>query len=189
MAIRREYVAKKQVLKAFQWKEEETDPQLLRAVTAFWESFSERKIGTSEWRQLSRKSKQDRMIAWKFVTEYGWDGDMLHELQAGFVEKRKFSAIEITCASDLDSNFNLKVVSDLAKCDPKHEKYSRSILPSDRTCRRIQERVHRGRCVMGCRVFLQKKTEMSGVGVMKMGDLQKVSIVMYTRHISKVIMI
>jgi hypothetical protein len=44
------------------------------------------------------------MIAWKYVTEYGWDGDMLHELDAGFVEKRKFSAIEITRASDLDSN-------------------------------------------------------------------------------------
>ncbi len=67
---RREYVAKKQVLKAFQWKEEETDPQLLRAVTAFGESFSERKIGRSEWRRLRRKSKQD-MIAWKYVTEYG----------------------------------------------------------------------------------------------------------------------
>jgi hypothetical protein len=141
---RREYVAKKHVLKAFQWKEEEMDPQLLRAVTALGESFSERNIGKSEWRQLSRKSKQARMIAWKYVTEYGWDGDILHELEAGLVEKRKFSAIDITRASDLDSNFNLKVVSDLAKCDPKHEKYSRSILPSDRTCRRIQERVHRG---------------------------------------------
>ena len=154
---RREYVAKKQVLKAFQWKEEETDPQLLQAVTAFWEAFSERKIGTSEWRQLSRKSKQDRMIAWKYVTEYGWDGDMLHELEAGFVEKRKFSAIEITRSSDLDSNFNLKVVSDLNKCDPKHEKYSRSILPSDRTCRRIQERVHRAAVRHGLSSFPAKK--------------------------------
>ena len=155
--VRREYVAKKQVLKAFQWKEEETDPQLLRAVTCFWESFSERKIGLSEWRQMSRKSKQDRMIAWKYVTEYGWDGDMLHELEAGFVERRKFSAIEIARASDLDSNFNLKVVSDLAKCDPKHVKYSRSILPSDRTCRRIQERVHRGAVRQGLSSFPAEK--------------------------------
>ena len=154
---RREYVAKKQVLKAFQWKEGETDPQLLRAVTAVWESFSERKIGRSEWRQLSRKSKQDRMIAWKYVTEYGWDGDMLHELEAGIVEKRKFSAIDIARASDLDSNFNLKVVSDLAKCDPKHEKYTRSILPSDRTCRRIQERVHRGAVRHGLSSFPAEK--------------------------------
>jgi hypothetical protein len=41
--------AKIQVLKAFKWKEEQTDPQLLRAVSSFWESFSERKpLATTE---------------------------------------------------------------------------------------------------------------------------------------------
>jgi hypothetical protein len=41
--------AKTQVLKAFKWKEEQTDPQLLRAVSAFWEAYSERsQMGKAE---------------------------------------------------------------------------------------------------------------------------------------------
>jgi hypothetical protein len=136
--------AKTQVLKAFKWKEEQTDPQLLRAVSAFWEAYSERsQMGKAEWRQLKRKSKKERMIAWKYVTEYGWDGEMAVELESGFVEKRRFSAVDVARASDLDSNFNLKVVSDLNKCDAAHKKYARDLLPSETTCRRIQDRVHR----------------------------------------------
>jgi hypothetical protein len=78
-----------QVLKAFKWKEEQTDPQLLRDVSSFGGSFSERRaMVTTEWRQLKRKSKKERMIAWKYGMGYGWDGEMVAELEAGFVEKR-----------------------------------------------------------------------------------------------------
>jgi hypothetical protein len=97
------------------------------------------------------------MIAWKYVTEYGWDGEMAAELELGFVNKRRFSAVDIARSSDLDSNFNLKVVSDLNKCDPTHKKYARGLLPSETACRRIQDRVHRAAVRHGLSSFPAEK--------------------------------
>ena len=42
----------------------------------------------------------------------------------------------------MESKFNVKVATDVAKCDPNRQKYERTMLPSDRTCRRIMQRVH-----------------------------------------------
>ena len=56
------------------------------------------------------------MIAWKDVTEYGWDGDMIKELHACFVVESKLSDME--------------------------SKFLTSILPSEASCRRKQHRVH-----------------------------------------------
>jgi hypothetical protein len=180
--------AKIQVLKAFKWKKEQTDPQLLSAVSSFWESFPEcRPMMTTEWRQLKRKSKKGRMMTWKYVTEYGWDGDMVVELEAGFVGKRRFSAVDIARSSDLDSNFNLKVVSDLNKCDPQHKKYARSILPSQSTCRRIQDRVHRAAVRHGLSSFPAEKEGNVWCWVMKMDGLRKVLIVTFMKRITKIL--
>ncbi len=65
--------------------------------------------------------------------------------------------MEIARSSDLDSNFNLKVVSNLNKCEPQHKKYARSILPSQTTCRRIQRRVHRAAVRHGLSSFPVEK--------------------------------
>ncbi len=61
---KRKWESQSQVLKAFKWKKEDTDPQMLRAVAAFWEAFSQRsQMGKGQWRELQRTSKQDRMFA------------------------------------------------------------------------------------------------------------------------------
>ena len=150
---KRKSKSKQAVLSAFKWDEETTDPGILRAVTAFWEAFSEQALGNLEWKSLKRSSKLHRMIAWKHVTEYGWDGDMIKELDACFVEKKRFSAVQIAKLSDMESNFNLKVASDLGKCDPEWKKYGRSILPSEASCRRKQHRVHEAAICNGLSCF------------------------------------
>ena len=152
-ASKRKSNSKQAVLSAFKWHEERTDPDILRAVTAFWEAFSEQTTGNLEWRSLKRRSKLQRMIAWKHVTEYGWNGDMIKELDACFVEKKRFSAVQIAKLSDMESNFNLKVASDLGKCDPGWKKYGRSILPSEASCRRKQHRVHEAAICHGLSSF------------------------------------
>ena len=77
------------------------------------------------------------------MTEYGWNGDMIKELDACFVEKKRFSAVQIAKLSDMESNFNLKVA----------KKYGRSILPSEASCRRKQHRVHKAAICHGLSSF------------------------------------
>ena len=67
---------------------------------------------------------------------------MEKQLEAEFILKKRFCAISIAKTSDLESKFNVKVASDLSKCDPNRKKYERTFLPSDTTCRRIMQRVY-----------------------------------------------
>ena len=124
-----------QVLKAFDWKLDSADPVFLRAACAFWDSFSDRDVGNGGWRKKARVSKLDRMVAWKAITLNGWNGEMHKEIDSEFMRRKRFCAIKMVQASDMESKFNVKVSTDIGHCDPSRNKYARGLLPSDRTCR------------------------------------------------------
>jgi hypothetical protein len=138
-----------QVLKAFDWKLDSADPVLLRAACAFWDSFSDRDVGNGGWRKKARVSKLDRMVAWKAITLNGWNGEMHKEIDSEFMRRKRFCAIKMVQASDMESKFNVKVSTDIGHCDPSRKKYARGLLPSDRTCRRVQQRVYNAAEQMG----------------------------------------
>jgi hypothetical protein len=60
------------------------------------------------------------------------------------MRRKRYCAIKMSKALDMESKFNVKVSTDIQYCDPCRKKYSRGLLPpSDRTCRRIiQQRVY-----------------------------------------------
>jgi hypothetical protein len=132
---------RRHVLEAFQWEKDTADPVLLEAACAFWDALGAREEGDDYSCENVRVSSLQRKIAWKAITLKGWNGDMEKQLEAEFILKKRYCAISIAKTSDLESKFNVKVASDLAKCDPSREKYERSFLPSDMTCRRIMQRV------------------------------------------------
>ena len=134
--------ARRHVLQAFKWKKETADPVLLEAACAFWNALGGHSVGCEDWRDKERVSCLERKIAWKQITLEGWNGDMEKQLEAEFILKKRYCAVSIARASDLESKFNVKVASDLGHCDPSRKKYERSFLPSDMTCRRIMQRVY-----------------------------------------------
>ncbi len=107
-----------QVLKAFDWKQDTADPVLLAAACAFWDSFNERAEGQSSWRKQRRVSKFDRMVAWKEITLKGWNGKVHKEIDSEFMARKRYCAIKMAKASDMESKFNVKVSTDIAHCDP-----------------------------------------------------------------------
>ena len=127
-----------QVLKAFNWKKESADTVLLAAACAFWDSFRFSNVGKKVRREKARVSKLDRMKAWKDITLHGWNGAMHKEIDFEFMRRKRYCAIKMSKASDMESRFNVKVSTDIQHCDPCRKKYSRGLLPSDRTCRRVQ---------------------------------------------------
>lgn len=132
---------RRHVLEAFQWEKKTADPVLLEAACAFWDALGAREEGDDYSCENVRVSSLQRKIAWKAITLTGWNGDMEKQLEAEFILKKRYCAISIAKTSDLESKFNVKVTSDLAQCDPSRQKYERSFLPSDMTCRRIMQRV------------------------------------------------
>ena len=148
-----------QVLKAFNWKQDTADPVLLAAACAFWDAFSEHAEGLGSWRKQRRVSKFDRMVAWKEITLKGWNGEMHKEIDSEFMTRKRYCAIKMVKASDMESKFNVKVSTDIAHCDPCRKKYSRGLLPSDRTCRRVQQRVYNLAEQLG---FVSFPTEQEG---------------------------
>jgi hypothetical protein len=69
-----------QVLKAFNWTKESTDPVLLAAACAFGDSFRDSDVGKKARREKVHVSKLDRMKAWKDITLQGWNGAMHKEI-------------------------------------------------------------------------------------------------------------
>jgi hypothetical protein len=67
---------------------------------------------------------------------------MNNEIDCEFLRRKRYCAIKMAKASDMESKFNVKVSTDIAHCDPCRTKYSRGLLPSDRTCRRVQQLVY-----------------------------------------------
>ena len=130
------------VLAAFNWKKETADPLLLEAACALWNALGERDESVEYCEGQQRVSCLARKIAWKKITLEGWNGDMEKQLEKEFILKKRLSALSLTKTSDMESKFNVKVTTDISKCDPKHQKYDRTMLPSDRTCRRIMQRVY-----------------------------------------------
>ena len=141
------------VLAAFNWTKVTADPLLLEAACAFWDALGVRTEGGEYCEGHQRVSCLARKIAWKQITLQGWNGDMEKQLEMEFMLKKRYSAISLAKTSDLESKFNVKVATDLAKCDTKRKKYERTMLPSDRTCRRIMQRVYNEAEKLGFSVF------------------------------------
>ena len=141
-AKKERYRTTRYVLAAFNWEKETADPVLLEAACAFWDALGRRKESGEYCEGHERVSCLSRKIAWKQITLQGWNGDMEKQLEAEFIFKKRYSALNFAKTSDLESKFNVKVATDLAKCDPKRKKYQRTMLPSDITCRRIMQRVY-----------------------------------------------
>jgi hypothetical protein len=133
---------KAQVLKAFNWSKESADPVLLGAAYAFWDAFRERDGCKTGWRKKALVSKLDRMKAWKDITLKGWNGAVKKEIDFEFMRRKRYCAIKMSKASDMESKFNVKVSTDIQHCDSCRQKYSRGLLQSDRSCRRVQQRVY-----------------------------------------------
>ena len=108
-----------------------------------------------------------KKIVWKQITLEGWNGDMEKQLEAEFILKKRYCAVSIARASDLESKFNVKVASDLGHCDPSRKKCERSFLPSELcsvcTLKLITLVLHR---------FRPNKMAMYGVGEMKLVTLR-----------------
>ncbi len=115
---------------------------LLEAACAFWDALGVRTGGGDYCEGHQHVSCLSGKNAWKQITLKGWNGDMKKQLEKEFMFKKRYSAISLAKTSDLESKFNVKVATDLIKCDPNRDKYERTMLPSDRTCRRIMQRVY-----------------------------------------------
>jgi hypothetical protein len=56
-------------------------------------------------------------------------------------------------SSDVNSTFNVRAASDIAKCDLTRRKYERGLLPSDQTCRRVMQCVYNAAVGIGFSSF------------------------------------
>ncbi len=145
---------KGKVLRAFEWDEDTADPVLLRAVCGFWGALTVPADGVDESQtMLKRMSRGDAMMMWKHVTLNGWAGLLRKELLKEFIESKKYCPIQMARASDVDSTFDVRAASDIAKCDTTRVKYERGLLPSDQTCRRVMQCVYNAAVQIGFSSF------------------------------------
>jgi hypothetical protein len=145
---------KKQVLKAFEWGESTADPVLLRAVCGFWEAISN-PVQDVDYTEATKKriSKLDVMKMWMEVTLNGWAGKTKDALLKEFIQSKKYCPIQMARSSDVNSTFNVRAASDIAKCDQTRKKYERGLLPSDQTCRRVMQCVYKAAVGLGFSSF------------------------------------
>jgi hypothetical protein len=145
---------KGKVLRAFEWEENTADPVLLRAVCGFWGALTVPADGVDEGQTtLKRMSRGDAMKMWKDVTLNGWAGLLRKELLKEFIERKKYCPIQMARSSDVNSTFNVRAASDIAKCDTTRVKYERGLLPSDQTCRRVMQCVYNAAVQIGFSSF------------------------------------
>ncbi len=56
-------------------------------------------------------------------------------------------------SSDVNSTFNVRAASDIAKCDLTRQKNERGLLPSDQMCRRVMQCVYNAAVQIGFSSF------------------------------------
>jgi hypothetical protein len=152
----RKYKWKKklQVLRAFEWEENTSDPVFLRAVLEFWYALSGASMESDERDTKQRMTHKDVMKMWKEVTLNGWAGKMRKELQKEFIHSKRYCPIQMARSSDVNCTFNARAASYIAKCNLTRKKYERGLLPSDQTCRRVMQCVYNAAVQIGFSSFL-----------------------------------
>jgi hypothetical protein len=186
---------KQKVLRAFKWEENSADQVLLRAVCGFWEDFLvPAEDGDDKGSAKKRMSQLDVMKMWMEVTLNGWAGKTKKESLKEFIRSKKYCPIQMARSSDVNSTFNVRAASDIAKCDLTRKKYERGLLPSDQTCRRVMQCVYNAAEGIGFssfpvfRLFPWKRMVMCGAGATPMGGVSRpVSTGMCTKYIVKTI--
>jgi hypothetical protein len=98
-------------------------------------------------------SKLDVMKMWMEVTLNGWAGKTKNALVKEFIQSKKYCPIQMARASDVNSTFNVRAASEIAKCDLTRKKYERGLLPSDQTCRRVMQCVYNAAVGLGFSSF------------------------------------
>jgi hypothetical protein len=92
-------------------------------------------------------------MIWKEVTLDCGAGKMRKELQKEFIRSKRYCPIQMASSSDVNSTFNVRAASDIAKCDLSREKYERGLLPSDQTCRGVMQCVYNAAVQIGFSSF------------------------------------
>jgi hypothetical protein len=123
-------------------------------VCGFWEAFSV-PVQEGDHRETTKKrmSKLDVMKMWMEVTLNGWAGKTKTELLKEFIRSKKYCPIQMARSSDVNSTFNVRAASEIAKCDLTRKKYERGLLPSDQTCRRVMQCVYNAAVGLGFSSF------------------------------------
>ena len=142
---------KGKVLRAFEWEENSADPVLLRAVCGFWGALTVPADGVDKAQTILKRG--DAMKMWKDFSLNGWAGLLRKELLKEFIESKKYCPIQMARSSDVNSTFNVRAASDIAKCDTTRVKYERGLLPSDQTCRRVMQCVYNAAVQIGFSSF------------------------------------
>jgi hypothetical protein len=93
--------------------------------------------------QGSRVSMRKRMEIWTQLTWHGFQGKVIAALEKDFFNRKKFNVVEIMRKSDVESQFNAVALQSMANCESGKKKYTRGLLCSDATLRRMQKKVHK----------------------------------------------
>jgi hypothetical protein len=83
------------------------------------------------------------MEIWTQLTWHGFQGKVIAALEKDFFNRKKFNVVEICRKSDVESQFNAVALQSMANCESGKKKYTRGLLCSDATLRRMQKKVHK----------------------------------------------
>ncbi len=97
----------------------------------FWEAISVPvQDGDHIEAMKKRMSKLDVMKMWMEVTLNGWAGKTKNGLVKEFIQSKKYCPIQMARSSDVNSTFNVRAASDIAKCDLTQKNTSAGCYPA-----------------------------------------------------------